>query len=343
MKKRLWIAVTSCVLFALTGCGGSEPVYEDEVIEETYEEEVSEDEASEDTYEETEVSLESFAGWWTKPEGFDGITILPTFSVDAESGTVTSYDDYGNAYEVYECWYDEYGFAIDCGELFGVVTYAFDGEQLLDEEGTVHYVRSEPLSAESAPYTVEDLMGVWYKKGNPEEDYEQIVIDENGYHTQQLGIETGNGSVLVKELHASYNDSEHVGPIADLEAESGFMSSNPWILEDGKVLFDDFHEVYYIKDSVDEAERAVLCEKYNLIIDDWQNDEEHYYMNFSFYGTISLRSDEIGLVPETVGIWDYADGILYLEFEDGTTQEITPADEIFVDYCGVNFTRWKAW
>ncbi len=284
----------------------------------------------------SKYTLESVAGWWTKPEGYEGMTLIYTFFVDIESETVISYDDYGNVSAEYPCRYGESGFTIECGDAFGNVTFIFDDNTLLNEEGTIQYVRCEPLSSDSAPISIEELPGVWYKNGETDDGSEHLILEDNGYRTEQFSIESGNGSWSL--LKANYNDSSYTGPALDFEEESGFPPETLWVLENGAILYDDFHGDFYIKDGIDTWQ--ALCLKYGLIRDSWECEEDGNTIRLAFFGEIILSSES---TTESIGKWKITDGTLYLEYVDGNAQECDAIDEMTVDYGGKSFTRREAW
>lgn len=310
MKKYLTLLFSLCLCFSLVACA-------------------SENNSSDDPPKGSEYTLESVAGWWTKPEGYEGMTLLYTFCVNTESEIVISYDDYGNISDEYPCWYDENGLTIECGDVFGNVTFLFDDNTLLDEEGTIQYVRCEPLSSDSAPISTEELPGVWYKNGETDDGSEHLVLEDNSYRTEQFDIESGNGSWSL--LKANYNDSSYTGPALDFEEESGFPPETLWVLEDGAILYDDFHGDFYIKDGVDMETWQALCTKYKLIRDSWECEEDGSSVRFAFFGEVLL--DKVS-VTQSIGWWKMTDTMLYLEYVDGNVQECDTIDKIMIDYCG---------
>ncbi len=332
MKKQFIILLVICLLLSLAACGNDVPDHTDP-------EETTDTSAGEIT----ELTLASIAGWWTKPEGFEGLTILYTFSVDAENGILTSYDDYGNAIDTYACWCDRNGFSIDAGEIFGVSTYTFDGERLSDEDGNVHYVRCAPIDPNDAPYTMSDLIGAWYQNGN---DAVYAVFDESGYRMETVGFVTENGTALATKHTTYYDASKYSGPAVSLENESGF-SSTLWILDNGQTLYDDFRKNYYLRSSLTEEAYARLEEKYALIRDDWYTDgEDMRALVFSFYGELWLRSSDGNgtWTTEVIGNWDLRGDTVYLSYADGSTQEIDlSAENVVSDYCNQTFIRHAYW
>lgn len=286
----------------------------------------------------SEYTMDSVAGWWTKPDGYQGLTLIDTFCVDAERELVVSYDDYGHVSDEYPCRYDESGFTIECGDVFGDVTFYFENETLLDEEGGIQYVRCEPLSSDSAPASIAELTGVWYKNGETDEFSEQLLLEDRSYRTQQFNLESGNGSWSL--LESNYNDSSYTGPTLDFEHETGFPPATLWVLEDGAVLYDDFHGDYYIQDGVDMETWQFLCAKYELIRDSWECEEDGSSLRFAFFGEVLLEEDA---VAQSIGWWSMTDTTLHLEYVDGNAQECDTMDEIMIDYCGKAFTRREAW
>ncbi len=324
MKKLLLFAMALCLLLGMTACA-EEP-----------------DTPDDSTGSRTEYDLGTLAGWWTKPDTFSGVTAMTTFSVDPESKTVTAYDDYGNPLETYECWVDQYGFAIDAGEVFGVVTYTLKDDQLTDEDGYVHYVRCEPKEPNTIPYTPETLMGTWYKNGDTESGY-LLIIDAEGYHWELDGDVSGGGALRVTEFTTTDYDISHTDWTAELDPVSGLISPNLWILEEGNILYDAFFENFYIKAGLQSSEQASLCEKYTLLRDSWYSTDNTHYLRFSFTGQVWLQLTDGVSLPASIGTWDLVEGKLRLNYKDGGSQDISLADEIHLDYCGKTFIRQPAW
>ncbi len=329
MKKWLILFLTVCTLFSLTACG-EDPTESPDIPDEP-----------------TEITLEDIEGWWTKPEGFDGVTTLYTFSVDAENGKITSYGEYGTAVAEYPCWYEDGGFSIDADELFGVVTYGYVNDTLVDEYGDIHYVRCDPIDPDDAPYTLEDLYGTWYKEGSREEGTEMLIFDENGYRIEQFGIIMEEGTASVDKHTTYYDSSEYSGPAAELEPTDSMFSSTLWILDNGYVLYDETHEEYYIKDLADDATVAALNYKYAIIRDDWSTEGDSYmYLTFKFFGEVWLyEGDGMGNgETEIIGSWAVEDdGSISFAFKDGASETVIPGDELYLEYCDATFRRWPEW
>lgn len=311
MKKRLALLLVLCLCFALVACGTNDG-----------------------------GDLDAVSGWWTKPDGYDGITILYTFFVDTEREIVISYDDYGSADEEYPCWYDESGFTIDCGEPFGAVTYILDGDTLLDEEGGIRFVRCEPIDPDEPPLPTGELTGTWYKNGEMDETAECLVLESNGYESKQYGISTESGNWSLTTTETYYNDFKHTGTTVEFENEEGFASLTLWVLEDGHILYDGFHDAFYIKDGLDSGVWAALCEKYALVRDSWVCEEDGSTVQLTFFGEVFLT---VGSSAESIGQWEMTGGTLRLAYADGSTQECSVAHELTVDYCGKSFVRQEAW
>ncbi len=324
MKKLLLFALALCLLLSMTACTEAPDVQDSS------------------TGSQTAYDLGALAGWWTKPATFGGVTAMTTFSVDPESKTVTAYDDYGNPLETYECWYDRHGFAIDAGEIFGVVTYTLRDDQLMDEDGYVHYVRCEPKDPTLIPYTPENLMGTWYKNGDTETVC-LLIIDTEGYHWELDGEISGGGGLRVTEFTTTDYEISHTGWTAELDPVSGLISPNLWILEEGNILYDAFFENFYIKEGLREPERASLCEKYTMLRDSWYSGDDTHCLRFSFTGRVWLQLTDGVSLPAPIGTWDLVEGQLYLEYKDGSSQVIPLADELHLDDCGKTFIRQPAW
>lgn len=288
----------------------------------------------------SEHTLDPVAGWWTKPYGYEGFTIPYTFRVDAESEAVISYDEYGNVSDEYPCRYDEAGFTVDCGDVFGSVTYILEGDTLLDEEGAVQYVRCEPIGPDAAPFSAEELTGVWNKNGETDEGIECLILEKDGYNTRQYGNVTGNGSWSITKVETLYNDISYTGPAVEFEVESGFPPEALWVLEEGNILYDDFHGEFYIKAGIDDAAWQSLCEKYALVRDSWECAEDGSSVRFAFFGEVILGS---GSTMESIGKWRFTDGTLRLEYADGSVREYEAIDEMSIDYGGKAFARSEAW
>ncbi len=331
MKKLLAFLFALCILFSFTACSDEDPYISDEDTDETNETGMS-------------YTLESVSGWWTKPEGFNGLTGLYTFCVDAERGTLTSYDEYGTVLETYECWYDDSGFTIDAGDFFGIVTYAFDGNRLMDEEGTVHYVRRDPIDPNDAPYTLEALAGTWYKGG---EDLESLILEGERYSEKFADMEMGGGKALLIKHTTYYDASEYSGPALSLEGDDGF-SSTLWVMDSGKVLFDDFHEEIYVKEGLSEDEAATLLAKYAFMRDDWYTEGEGGAMlTVKFFGELWMHSpndDGLTYTTKVIGKWSLSGGKILVTYTDGGSSEFDlSAEEMLLDCFDEPFIRHEAW
>ncbi len=321
MKKWLTFVLAMLMLLSLAACAGEEPYVPDD----------------------PDYTLESLAGFWTKPEDFDGITVLYTFSVDAASGSLTAYDAYGNVLESYECRYDGSGFSVDMGdELFGVVTYLFDGESLLDEMGEVHYVRCEPVEPDDAPFSLEELQGAWLQDG---EDLRVLCLEESDYRWEVMGYDLGGGPAEVIKSTTYYDASEYSGPSLSIEDADGF-DCKLWILEGGHVLYDDFHKEYYVRESLSEEERTAIAARIALIRDDWYTTgEESRILVFSFFGELWLYTPNGNGTNacEIIGSWEIEDGTVLLHYAAGGTRELDLyADEVYIDGVALPFGRHEA-
>lgn len=317
MKKLLTIFLAICLLLTLVACGNDN-------IDGNI----------------TDYTLEDVAGWWTKPDGYDGITLLYTFLVDAEREVVIGYDDYGNACDEYPCTFDGSGFTIDSGEPFGCVTYVFDNDKLLDGDGNLRYVRCEPLDTDSAPYSKDDLMGVWYKNGDKNNENECLSLDENGYETRQYDIVSGNGTWSIAKVETHYGDLSYIGAAVEFEGESVFSPSDMWVLEHGNILYDDFHGDYFIKEGLDSDTYEKLSNKYGLIRDTWECAEDRSSVRLTFFGGVILT---VGSLDETIGTWQMTDGTIRLEYSDGNVREYEAEDEMSIEYSGKAFVRREGW
>ncbi len=327
MKKLLALLLALCMLLTLAACDADPEPPDD----------------PDPTQGPKEITLEDLAGWWRKPDTFDGITVLYAFTVDPETGTVTSYDEYVNPVEEYPCWYDESGFTIDMGDFWGAVTYVFHDGQLLDGEGNLHYIPSPPEPPEEEVFRPEDLHGLWYKNGERDLDYEHLIIDEAGYRTEQFDIVTGSGTLSVVKSTGYYGDGEYTGPLADTDSETGFFNADLWILEGGNVLYDAFHRDYYIRNTVDDETWNTLCLKYQTLRDSWYCGDDTTMVDFAFYGNLVFNPNDGETGTSRIGTWEFRDGTMHITYDDGTTQVLEISDALFLEYYGKTYTRWITW
>ncbi len=321
MKKLLTLLLGFSMLLALASCGGKA------------------DNPPEVPGTQGEYYLEEVSGWWTVPAGFQEIALLYTFHVDPINCTATSYDDHGSVIASYTCWYDEYGFSIDTGDERGVITYLLFGDQLLDEAGYVCYERCDPMTPGDMPYTMEMLAGNWYKNGG---DTTYLILTEEGYRLMQEETMTDSGLASLTNHTIQHDVSEHSGPVVALESALG-LTSTLWVLEDGKVLYDDFHGDYYIKTTVpiDEAEK--LSQSYAITRDEWYTGGENgHTLDFKFFGSLWLYTpgESTANTCVSVGTWAVSDDRISIIYADGTTQEIPlSAKELVSDYLNLTFAR----
>ncbi len=326
MKGFAPILLALLLLLSMTACGGEEPYYDDPV------EPVN-----------VECTLDTLSGWWRKPDGYAGITVMPIFSLDPANATITVHDDYGNPLDTYDCWCDDAGLTIDAGEVFGLVTYTYDGYDLLDEEGTVHYVRCDPISPDDAPVQASDLVGIWYENGKQNGN---IDIGADSYTMYMMLSPADSGPYSVTSHKTYYSHTEYSGPAVIFSSEDGF-STEMYIVEEGKVLFDDYHGYFYVQDPED----THLVEKYGYARDIWQHQDGELFheLKFHFSGEVWFSTTEDGgsYETQTIGTWDYADGAIILTYSDGSVETFDAAggfpEELTSELLGYTFSYWEAW
>ncbi len=327
--KNVWILLLSlCILFSLAACG---------------------DDVSDDTP--AVLTLSNVAGYYKTHELYEGETPIDHFYVDADAATVTILDNFGERTdEVYACFCDENGFSIDFADDRGIVTYLHSGTVLMDmtEEPVFKYYDGYASNRDalntSATVTLDELYGTWYRDGVIGGDEEvQIVIEEAGYHVVWGGEVGETAANQLIDLGAGYLGMEYEGATLQVDPFLGPFSSTLWVFEDGTVLYDDLFRRYYLKDSVtDEAQRAYIRDKYDLIRDAWPNTDDTGVIEFGFDGQVrTLDGDGFG--SEVIGTWQYADGIVRMTYTDGTTEDVVYGDTLTVAYTGETYERYIEW
>jgi|GEM_PF-1723138 len=323
-----------CFLVALSGCGEN-PSY--------YEETLPEDAVSSDVEQIAESLLSPYEGWWHRPDDYiaEGVSMVDIFKVDADSATWTPYNEYGSAGDSFFCYGDETSLTLDLAE-FGEVMLFPDGENLIDENGKIHFVRGEEPQPQVSQTT---LGGIWYESGMTE-NYESIYLFENTSYEHRFANDTvlSSGSFEM----GSYSNANL--PYVALTDPSSIFSYAEYVLIDEKLFYDTFEGEFFVHESVLGTPQEVKYTNIgHLLCGDWTEDKEEdgvpgIVLDFdgegSFMETTWVAKDgNYTGSQEEAGKWQVTeDGILLLTFLDGTAEEVDMSGDTFtVGYFGAVF------
>lgn len=289
-------------------------------------------------------SLAEFEGWWYRPDNYvsEGVSIVDIFQVDAAAGKWTVYNNYGMAGKSFDCYGDENGLTLEMDAL-GDAAFSYNGEALLNEDGGVEFVRGKPM--ESFDRTL--FEGKWYKSGDTKSDYYLIEGDtykKLTYYSKDKPEETGTWKINDVKITLG-NDSSIKETQIEFETPDDVFGGGDYVpSEDNTVLFNDFDNVFYVKESAigtSAGDNAIA--KFNLICHDWKGAEfGDPYLSFSYYGTfeITIFNDEGKGKRETAGNWSIDGKMLTLVFNDSTTETVPYLEEsITVKYYDMTFKK----
>ncbi len=290
-------------------------------------------------------SLADFDGWWFRPDGYttEGISLVDIFKVDAEAENWTIYNKHGMARKTLSCSADANSLTLDLDAL-GEITFAADGETLVNEEGNVEFVRGEPLEL----FDPAAFAGKWYKSGDTASDY--FLLEDDSYQKFASYLpdepqETGTWKIDdVIRVFEDGSNAEETQLKFEIPGDM-FGGTSYRLTEDNTALFDGFHKEYYLKESIlGTPAESIAVAKFKLMCHDWKGpDFDSPFLNFSDYGTFTITTfnEEGEGVREPAGTWSLdEDDKLTVEFNDGPT-EIIPYDgeSITPEYYGMTFTR----
>lgn len=338
MYNKIKLSVLSvlvvCFLVALSGCGEDNSYYEDTLPEDTI---------NSDVEQTTESLLSAYDGWWHRPDDYiaEGVSMVNVFKVEAGKATWTPYNEYGCAGDSFFCYADDRSLILDLAELGQVVLF-LDGENLLDENGKIHFVRGEEPQPQVSQATLE---GIWYQSGMTE-DYESVYIFENTSYQHRFA----NNEVLSSGSFEMGSYSNSNLPYVALSDPNSMFSYADYMLVDEKLFYDTFDGEFFIHESVLGTPQEV---KYTtigrLLCGDWIDEKEADGIpgvmlgfcgdgNFTNTTWVAKDGNYTGQ-QEEAGKWQVTeDGVLLLTFLDGTAEKVDMSGDTFrVEYYGVTF------
>lgn len=337
-KIKLFVifALSICFIIALSGCGEDSSSYEDTLPADT---------TSSDVEQTTGRSLSVYDGWWHRPDDYvaEGVSMVDIFKVDAGSATWTPYNEYGSPGDSFFCYGDESHLILDLAEL-GEVELFPDGENLIDENGKIHFVRGEEPQPQVSQAT---LAGIWYERGLAE-NYESIYTFTDTSYEHRFANDTvlSSGSVEM----GSYADSGI--PYVTLTDSGSMFSYADYQLMDSALLYDTFKKEFFVHETAMGTPQGTQYTNVGrLLCGDWTEKKEYDGIpgvmldfgdapNGSFaYVTWIEKDNNYTAGQEEAGKWQVTeDGILLLTFLDGTAEEVDMSGDTFtVAYYGVTF------
>lgn len=334
IKLSVVFALSICFLIALSGCGEDNSNYVQTLPEDTM---------SSDAEQTTGSLLSAYDGWWHRPDDYiaDGVSMVDIFKVDANSTTWTPYNEYGSAGDSFFCHADNNSLILDLAELGQVILF-LDGENLLDENGKIHFVRGEEPQPEFSQAT---LTGTWYEKGMTK-DYESLYIFSDTSYEHQFA----NGTVLSSGSFEMGNYSNSNLPYLALTDPNSIFSYAEYVLIDERLFYDTFEGKFFLHESVIGTPQEVKYTNIgNLLCGDWTEDKEDdgipgIVIDFSGDGSFTdttwvAKDGNYTGNQEEAGKWQVTeDGILLLTFLDGTAEQVDMSDDTFtVKYYGTIF------
>lgn len=196
---------------------------------------------------------------------------------------------------------------------------------------------------EAAALTIDDLQGVWYKDGKIGDEQTKLIIDGDVYYTEVLGSISESAYLSVEQMSAAHLGLAYTGPVLALERMIGIISPNLWILDGGRVIFDEFFAHFYVSAELSEDERAHLIAKYDIIRDAWCSKTNTNVLDFAFDGSVTLIPGDGVSESIPYGTWQFSEGKITLTGLDGTIEEIANGNEIAVASLGLTFKREVQW
>jgi hypothetical protein len=325
MKKhflfRVFTVIIAAFVFGLAGC---------------------EDSKDYDDYYTSAYDLNDFDGWWSRPDDYasEGFSMVNIFKVDAEASTWTPYNQYGGAGSTFNCRADENGLTLEM-DVLGDAMFIYNGTALLNDDGGVEFVRSEPIVVDANAFD-----GKWFKNGDIDGDYyliEGLSYQKFMWFDKDEPRETGtwkfadvlhfygdNDSIQEKQIEFEPDNDDPFGG-------DSFLPS-----EDGIVFADTSDGVYYLREAAigtDIGNNAAA--KYTLIGTEWRSEEfGGPWLRFSYYGTFTATTfdSEGNGETEEAGKWSIDETSVTMVWNDGNTEIVEYSPEsITVDYYGTIF------
>ncbi len=289
------------------------------------------------------TTLEECDGWYERSQVWEDSLPGEIMHIDAASATATLYDEFYTELGSYPCRCDESGLQIDLDEPIGTVVYFITGSVVDDADGNWLYTYFDKLGQDMQvarrDFTLDDIVGTWYRDGD-RSDYKLVVTDEV-YYTEYDG-EMGDeypASVVTKSAESLGIDYE--GSALEVDPFAGPFSFTLWILEDGRIMYDDFERRFWAKDTVTDDELPYLTMKMDVIRDAWCA-EDGSVIEFHFDGTVkALEGDSREF--ERIGTWTLIKDVIQIKFDDGGGENIQFADEITVEALGKTYERSIEW
>ncbi len=316
--------------FALVGCTTTSPSVQSEAVS-----------SSSDVTEpgDTTVSPE---GWWYRPDDYvsEGFSMVNIFEVDMDLGMWFSYNKYGEVLYESSFTFEDDVFLMHL-DFFADAPFGYTGDEMVDDEGNVHFVRGEPIE-----YEAPDLDGTWYQDGNT--SYSNYVIDGRSYEMfyGYSGEMYEDGRWMLAEGTMTYDGVTTTSLQIEFEPydEEDWLGGGTYIPDESfSVLYSPMEREFFMKGSViDTPEGDNLLTRYNLILHGWAGEVDNEpILYFSERDTFSELKfvDGVGQTTE-MGTWSYADGLLTLGFYDGTTETTELTEDGFrVEYYDSTFSE----
>jgi hypothetical protein len=317
--------ITFLIFFALSGCNAGETIGKP-----------ADNTINTDESDESEVSLNDFEGWWTRPEDYvsEGISVIDNFKIDASAGTWTVYNEYGAKGETLNCYTDNGNLTLET-YIFGEVTFYYDGYGLYAEEnGQLHFIPGEPIEAVNTSL----YEGKWYRNGNTGDDWYSISGENFEYYNAYSPDELSqSGKWHFEDSRRIFEDRESIREKIIVFVENPdepFGSENFALTEDETAFFDIFNKTLYIhEDSIGTRSSDSLITAFTLAFNNWEGPEfGDPYIYFDWYektfGMVIYDDSGTGNRSHQ-GTWSADGTTITFEFTDGETEDTTITDDSF--------------
>lgn len=290
---------------------------------------------------EDEVTLELYAGWWGRPDGYieTEMTVSDAIYVDARTETWTIYSKYGAKGDSYSCYLNDGVLILDYGDE-GYIPLDYKDGMLLNIYRMTEYVRCDPLEE----VDTEMFEGKWFRYDDTEDTYYEVKHGICSF--------TENGNITFIGEWYSRKENKFILETGEITEEQFVVTDDIRttvfaVSDAGGVIYDPVGKAAYIHESVIETEKGEdLIRKYTLVCGKWQDvANNNTYIVFDYYeGNLFVENltdngdGNITSQSSKIGTWSLDGYELILKFNDGT-EEITPFDpeEIRVSTFNVSY------